>query len=151
MAPAHLTLSALERPKSRSSTFESLISRKGAELGPILLLNNVSHKPYVSQKSSLVRPHVIITINRKLCMEHVESTMTPQHLALGDLQSGFEWWEICMVYNICQQFFTTLIWVSQKRAYWQAWLSAVPTVFLVTKFVSPSVCLCSKYLKKISH
>ncbi len=38
ITPSRLTLSDLERSKSRSLRFQSLISRKGAELGPMLLL-----------------------------------------------------------------------------------------------------------------
>ena len=38
MTPLHLTLSDLERSKSRSLRFQSLISRNGGELDPILLL-----------------------------------------------------------------------------------------------------------------
>ncbi len=39
MTPSHLTLGDLERSKSRSLKFSSLVSRKGAKLGPMLLLN----------------------------------------------------------------------------------------------------------------
>ena len=46
MAPSHLTLSDLERSNSRSPRFRSLISRKGAYLGPMLLLN-INRKPYM--------------------------------------------------------------------------------------------------------
>ena len=49
MTPSHLTLRDLERSKSRSLRFRSLISRKGAELGHMLLLNinlNLTRKAY---------------------------------------------------------------------------------------------------------
>ncbi len=46
MTPSHLTLSDLERSKSRSLRFRSLISCKGAELGHILLLHN-NRKTYI--------------------------------------------------------------------------------------------------------
>ncbi len=46
MAPLDLTLSALERSNSRSLSFQSLISRKRAELGPILVLT-INMKPYM--------------------------------------------------------------------------------------------------------
>ena len=46
MAPLHLTLSDLETLKSRSLRFRSLISRKEAQLGPMLLLN-INRKPYI--------------------------------------------------------------------------------------------------------
>ncbi len=45
MTPSHLTLSNLERSKSRSLIFRSPISCKGAELGHMLLLN-INRKPY---------------------------------------------------------------------------------------------------------
>ncbi len=61
MAPLHLTLSDLERSKSRSLRFQSLISRKGAQLGPVLLLN-INKKPYMG------------------------SPMAPSHLTLSDLK-----------------------------------------------------------------
>ena len=61
MALSHLTLSDLERSKSRSLIFQSLISRKGAQLGPMLLLN-INGKPYIG------------------------STMAPLHLTLSDLE-----------------------------------------------------------------
>ena len=61
MTPSHLTLSDLERSKSRSRRFRSLISSKGAELGHTLLL----------------------TINRKA---HMGSLMTPSHLTLSYLE-----------------------------------------------------------------
>ncbi len=56
-----LTLSDLERSKSRSLAFQSLISRKGAELGYMLLL----------------------TINRK---PHMGSPLAFSHLTLSDLE-----------------------------------------------------------------
>ncbi len=61
MAPLHLTLSDLERSKSMSLRFRSLISRKGVQLGPMLLLN-INRKPYM------------------------ESPMAPSHLTLSDLE-----------------------------------------------------------------
>ncbi len=39
MTLSHLTLSDIEKSKSRSLMFRSLVSRKVAELGPMLLLN----------------------------------------------------------------------------------------------------------------
>ena len=47
MTPSLLSLSDLERSKSRPLRFQSLISRKGAELGPILLLI-INRKPYMA-------------------------------------------------------------------------------------------------------
>ncbi len=47
MTPSILILSDLERSKSRSLRFQSLISRKGAELGPILLLT-INRKAYMA-------------------------------------------------------------------------------------------------------
>ncbi len=65
MTPSHLTLSDLERSKSRSMRFRSLThaSRKGAELGHMLLLN----------------------INRK---GYMGSPMTLSHLTLSDLEKS---------------------------------------------------------------
>ncbi len=55
MAPSHLTLSDLERSKSRSQRFHNLISRKGAsKLGRMLLLN-INRKPYTG--SLMVSSH----------------------------------------------------------------------------------------------
>ncbi len=45
MAPSDQTLSDLERSNSRSIRFQCVISRKGAKLGPMLLLN-INRKPY---------------------------------------------------------------------------------------------------------
>ena len=45
--PPLLTLSELERSKSRSLIFQSLISRKGVELGPMLLLT-INREPYMA-------------------------------------------------------------------------------------------------------
>ena len=46
MTPWHLTISERERSKSRSLRFQSLISRKGAELGHTLLLT-INRIPYI--------------------------------------------------------------------------------------------------------
>ena len=46
MTLSHLTLSDLERSKSRSLRFQSLISCKGAEIGHKLLLN-INRKAYM--------------------------------------------------------------------------------------------------------
>ncbi len=62
-APLNLTLSDLERSNSRSPKFGSLITRKGAYLGHMLLLNiNRNPKPYTG------------------------NPMTPLHLTLSDLE-----------------------------------------------------------------
>ncbi len=53
--PSHLTLSDLERSKSRSLRFRSIISCKGVELGHVLLLK-VNRKPCMG--SSLVPLHL---------------------------------------------------------------------------------------------
>ena len=47
MSSLVLTLSDLERSTSRSLGFQCLISRKGAELGPMLLLI-INRKPYMA-------------------------------------------------------------------------------------------------------
>ena len=54
MTPSYLTLSDLERSKSSLLRFQSLISRKGAELGPILLLN-ISRKPYMGESNGTIK------------------------------------------------------------------------------------------------
>ncbi len=61
MTSSHLTLIDVVRSNSRSFTFQSLISCKGAELGHMLLLN----------------------INRKA---YKESPMTSSHKTLSDLE-----------------------------------------------------------------
>ncbi len=60
ITPSLLILSDLERSKSRSLGFRSLVSRKGAEIGHMLLINH--RKPYMA------------------------SPMTPSHLTLSDLE-----------------------------------------------------------------
>ena len=52
IAPIHLTLSDLERSKSRSLRFGSLIYCKGAELDYLLLLN-INRKPYMGSLMAL--------------------------------------------------------------------------------------------------
>ncbi len=47
MALSDLTLSDLERSKSRSLRFKGVISCKGCELGPMLLLTN-NRKTYMA-------------------------------------------------------------------------------------------------------
>ena len=47
-----LTLSDLERSKSRSLGFKCLISRKGGDLGPMLLLT-INRKPYMASPMTL--------------------------------------------------------------------------------------------------
>ncbi len=49
MAPSHLTLSDLERSKSRSFRFRSFISCKRVELGPILVLT-INRKSYMGER-----------------------------------------------------------------------------------------------------
>ncbi len=46
MTPSHLTLSDLERSRSWSLGFQSLISRNAAKLGLMLLLT-INKKPYM--------------------------------------------------------------------------------------------------------
>ncbi len=52
MPLSSLTLSDLERSKSRSLRFRSLISCKGAYLGSMLLLN-INRKPYMDSPMAL--------------------------------------------------------------------------------------------------
>ncbi len=58
MAPSRLTLSDLERSKSISLGFQSLISQKGAELGHKSILN-IDTKPYIG--SQMARPHFMLS------------------------------------------------------------------------------------------
>ncbi len=51
-AQLDLTLSDLERSKSRSPTFQSLIFRNGAKLGPMLLLT-INRKPYGESNNTM--------------------------------------------------------------------------------------------------
>ncbi len=60
-APIHLTLSDIERLNSRSHIIQSVVSRKRAKLGHMLLINH-KKKPYMG------------------------SPMTPWHLTLSDLE-----------------------------------------------------------------
>ncbi len=105
----HLTLSDLERSKSRSLRLQSLISRKGAKLGPMLLLTN--RKPYmgspmapshltlsdleisnsrtprfwslISRKGTNIGTMLLLTINRK---PYKASSMAPWYLTLSDCE-----------------------------------------------------------------
>ncbi len=52
-APLNLTLSDLERSNSRSPRFWRLISRKGAQLSPMLLLH-INRKPYMGSPMALL-------------------------------------------------------------------------------------------------
>ncbi len=112
MALSDLTLSDIERSTSRSLRFQSIISRKGAELGRMLLLT-MYRKPYMGSpmtpslfhlndlersKSRLLTFQsiisrkgaelgsmllLILTINRK---PYIWNPMTRLHLTLCDLE-----------------------------------------------------------------
>ncbi len=92
MAPSHL-----ERSKSRSPRFRSLLSRKGAELG-----------------------HKLLTINRK---PYMGSSMTPSHLTScvlalkGQSQghSDLSGRRLVWYTYICHYFIITSIWMSQIK------------------------------------
>ncbi len=64
MTPLYLTLSDLERLKSRALRFRSLISCKGAELGQ-MLLSNINRKAYMG--SPLVRLHFTLVTSKGQC------------------------------------------------------------------------------------
>ncbi len=49
-APLDLTLSDPERSKSRSLRFQSLVSRKGAQLDPTVTILNINRKPYMASR-----------------------------------------------------------------------------------------------------
>ena len=53
--PSHLTLSDLERLKSRSLRFRSRMSDKGADLGHMLLLLNINNETYYMDTYGLSR------------------------------------------------------------------------------------------------
>ncbi len=101
MAPSDLTLSDLERSNSRSIRFQSVISRKGAKLGPMLILT-INRKPYmaspmtlslltlslrfqrlISRNGAELGPMLLLTIHRK---PYMASLMTPSLLTLSDLE-----------------------------------------------------------------
>ncbi len=109
MTPSLLILSDVERSKSKSFRFQDVISRKGAELGPMLLLT-INRKPYmaspmksllltlsdlersksrsfrfqslISRKGAELGPMLLLTINRK---PYTASLMTSL-LILSDLE-----------------------------------------------------------------
>ncbi len=63
MVPSLLTLSDLEMSKSRSLGFQSLISRKRAELGPMLLLTTRQSVAVQRDGASRLAPKIpIITL-----------------------------------------------------------------------------------------
>ncbi len=64
LALSHLTLNDFEWAKSRSLRFRSIISRKGAELGHMLLLN-INRKAYMG--SPLVRLHLTLLTLKGQC------------------------------------------------------------------------------------
>ncbi len=115
MALSNLTLSDLERSNSKSLIFQSLTSRKEAQLVPVLLLN----------------------INRN---SYMGSPIRLSHLSLSGLQRSKSWFElsgwtsICYTY-ICQQYLT-LIWMSHKVVCQRAGFFAVPVVCLVHLHIS---------------
>ncbi len=108
MTSSLLTLSDLERSESRSLGFQSLISRKGVELGPMILLT-INRKPYmaslitsslwtlidlqrskskslrfqspISHKGAELGHKLLLPINRK---PYMASLMTPPPLTLSD-------------------------------------------------------------------
>ncbi len=104
MAMWHLTLDDLERSKSRSLRFESLISRKGGVLGHMLLL----------------------TINNKL---YKWGTMPPSYLTLSDLVRS--WGHSQGIYVTHIYLLVIVIWISHKTICGQAGYSTDPAVFLI--------------------
>ncbi len=67
LTPSHLTLSDLERSKSRSLRFRSLISCKVTKLVHMLLLN-IERKAYMG--SSLMRLHLTSVTLKGWCQGH---------------------------------------------------------------------------------
>ena len=67
MALSHLTLSDLERSKSRSFKFCSIISRKGAKLGHMLQLI-INRKEYIG--SLMVCLHFTLATLKDQCQGH---------------------------------------------------------------------------------
>ena len=133
-------LSDLERSKSKLLRFQSLISRKEAELGHKLLLP-INRKPYMA---SLMTPsrltlnylkgHRNININRK---PYMTSPMALSNLTLTDLERSKSLRFSAVGYLYRTHIFSSsnipTIWVSQKGegVCWRARFSAIPAVFLV--------------------
>ena len=117
MTPSFLTLSDFERSTSRSLGFQCLISRKGVELGPMLLLI-INRKPYMASPMT----------SSLLCFS-VPGRSKSKSLEFW-VEGNLHGIDIFTSSNI-----TTLIWVSQKVVCWRAGFSAVPAVFLVKNCV----------------
>ncbi len=101
MVPSHLTLSDLERSKSRSLRFQSLIFWKGAELGPMLLLT-INRKPYMG--SPMAPSHFNLEWPWKVKVKVTKILSSSRSV----------WYTY-----ICLRLITTLIWISQKGLCWR--------------------------------
>ncbi len=112
MTSSLFDLERLERSKSRSLRFQSLISRKGAELGPMLVLT-INRKPY------MVSPMVLS--NLTLTDLEWSKSMSLRFSVVGCLH-GIDIFAGSNITTIC---------MSQKGVCWRAGFSAVPAVFLV--------------------
>ena len=74
MVPWHLTLSDHERSNSGSLKFRSLLSRKGAELGRVLLLNVKVKTTYRKLNVSLFCSNTSVQLIRIMSMTLYKST-----------------------------------------------------------------------------
>ncbi len=79
MTPSHLALSYLERSKLRSPKFQNLIYHKGAELGPMLLLN-INRESYMGSPVALSH----LTLSNLKGQSHGHPDLQARHcLVLG--------------------------------------------------------------------
>ena len=91
---SHMTLSDLERSNSRSLKFWSLISRKGAELGHMLLLN-------FNRKACILSPKTL----SHLTLSDLERSISQVHSSISQVHSDFE-----ALYLVREQSKAILLW-----------------------------------------
>ncbi len=113
-------LERLEKSTPRSLRFQSLISRKGAELGPILILT-INRKPYMA--SPMVLSNLTFTDLQRSKSRSLRFSVVGYLYGIDIFASS----------NI------TTIMMSQKGVCWWAGFSAVPAVFLVGDFVQREI------------
>ncbi len=152
MALSNLTLSDLERSKSRSPNFWNLISRTSDSFTPpplprkikpnyqtnclwgeelIMLNSNIGPNigDIISRKGAYFGRMLLLNINRK---PYMGSPITLSNLTLSDLErsKSLRFWVVADLYgiHICLRLVTTLIWMSQKRIFLVAGFSVIPAV-----------------------
>ncbi len=96
MTPSHLTLNDLQRSKSCSIVFQSLISLKGTDFGHILPIT-IKRKPYMA--SSMKSSHFTLSDSVRLKSRSLR------------ILSGRR--AVCYT-HICRYCITTVIYMSQK-------------------------------------